>query len=411
LEPGEPLWLAVAAWATDGSRTLGEVYLLPLEVAAGAAGASLVGSWPPDESAGVPADLPFAALHFDGEVTGVRAGIHLEGADGSEVPAEVGITDCAPIGFAAGRCALLRPLAELEPESRYRLRVSEQVVDTTGAAVGPRITRFSTARLPPATPTLLALPCALDEESVEGVCLLRDDRSVAIRAAASGPMRAFWSGAGQTIGAVAVRGEIELRLGELEPRTPLSLELRLVDLGGAERRLRIASGTRAPLAPIFITEVRADPSGPEPRQEYVEVVNSGPLPLSLEAFSITDDPLRAGDPLPASAPLPSGARALLVADAFEPDHPDDDLVPEGVPLIRVGRALGSGGLSAVGEPVLLRDAEGRRLSGAPARPSAGPGRCLVRTSEDGRRMDAQAFAWDAAGGCTPGLPDRTPERP
>ena len=47
------------------------------------------------------------------------------------------------------------------------------------------------------------------------------------------------------------------------------------------------------LAPVVLTEVRADPDGPEPDQEYVENLNASDTPIDLTGFQISDDASRA----------------------------------------------------------------------------------------------------------------------
>jgi hypothetical protein len=198
--------------------------------------------------------------------------------------------------------------------------------------------------------------------------------------------------------AVAPRGELALELAGIATDAIVEPELRLVGLDGSTHVERLALRTTEPLATLTITEVSADPRGPEPRQEWVELLNFGPVDTSLEGIALSDRADRVGDVVSAPLVLPAGARALLVADGFDPRHADDPRVPDGVMLVRIGTSLASGGLSNSGEPLFLRDGIGRRLATVPAIPSDGPGRCVRR---EGAPRARTHFSF---GPCTPGAP-------
>nr|MDQ3034502.1 lamin tail domain-containing protein [Myxococcota bacterium] len=206
--------------------------------------------------------------------------------------------------------------------------------------------------------------------------------------------------------AIAPRGEATLELGSLAASAIVPATLTAIDAAGRSRVLELALSTTEPLPLVAITEVRADPYGAEPRQEYVELENRGLDAVDLLGFSLADSPTAAGDVIASSHRLAPGARALLVAEAFDPDDRGDGdrdaPVPPGVALIRVDRSLASGGLSNAGEPLFLRDPGGRRISAAPAEPPPRPGVCTVRTSDDARTGARGSFDYDAASGCTPG---------
>jgi hypothetical protein len=282
------------------------------------------------------------------------------------------------------------------------------VVDRGGAAVGPWEARFTTGTGPPIDAAPLPIPCAVDEVETDAGCALADDRSIELRLQWNTPVRFFLSGAGRTVAAVAARGDGLLRLAPLPADAEVVATLRVIDLAGVEREEPLFVATTPPLAPLYITEVRADPRGPEPAQEYVELLNAGPLPRSLLGIALSDRADAAGDVIDAPFLIPAGGRVLLVPSGFDPLHPEDDPVPPGALLVRIGSSLASGGLANGGEPLFLRDDAGRRLSAAPATPVPRPGVCVLRVAMDGRTGRPGTFAHDAAAGCTPGLPDRPP---
>ena len=411
LEPGRPYTLALGAWARDGrGRRIEGPWALGLEVAPGTEGGTRVlSSWPADGSAGVPSHLPMAAVRFDGEADGLPHGVHLLGPAGAAVPARTQTVLCELVGWPDGRCVTVRPDLILAADVEYRLEVSAAVVDPTGAPVGPFAARFRTsAAAGDEPPRFVSHPCALDEEASEAGCLLRDDRSLTLRVRADRPVRLWLTSDAAGRSAVASRGDATLRLEGLSPDTEHRLTLRATDLAGLETLAHLDTRTHPPLAPVAISEVRADPRGPEPAQEYVELANLGTDPVDLGGFTLADRPDREGDAFPEGTVLAAGARALVVADGFDPSSADDDRVPPGVALIRVGTSLGSGGLTNAGEPLFLRDTEGRRVSAAPAMAAPDAGACIVRAVDDPRRGDDGAFAPDARGGCTPGRADRLP---
>jgi hypothetical protein len=164
---------------------------------------------------------------------------------------------------------------------------------------------------------------------------------------------------------------------------------------------RVPLRTSEPLATVSIHELLADPIGPEPDQEWVELFNYGSSSVDLQGFTLADRADAPGQPL-AAAPLrlPPQTHALLVSDAYDPSRGMDASPAPGVLLLRLGRALTGSGLTNAGEMLLLRDALGRRVSAAPAAPRPRKGTCSARASPDPREAGDGSFAYAA---CSPGL--------
>ena len=406
LSPGDELTLAIGSWARDGltGTSLDEPFVRALRISRDPeAGADVTASWPADGASGVSPSIDELAMRFDGPVEGIADGLRvLDGA--RAIAGEAAIVPCELVGWADGWCARFVPSAPLRGGADHALAIDGSVLDRGGAPIGPWQARFRTALtddvLPP---TLSAISCGLDELADEAGCLLVDDARAVLRVQASEPVRGTFTLDGRVARAIAPRGDAVFEIRELAPDAAFVAHLRLEDAGGLRVERELAFRTAPPLATVAVVEVRSDPMGAEPRQEYVELLNWGTMPVDLEGFSISDRPDALGDVIERSMPLLPGQRALLVADGFDPDDTaDDTAVPPGVPLVRIGTSLGSGGLSNGGEPVLLRDPDLYRVSAAPGW-STGPGRCLTRVG-DAMRVD-DAASW-AIADCAPGAGSR-----
>jgi hypothetical protein len=396
LVPGARYFVALAGWARADDGAPFAPFVAPFVVAEAASGATPLGTWPPDGAAGVPPELELAVVRFDDDITGT---IRLEGPDGAASTTTERVP-CDALGWSSGVCLVLRWDGLLRPASRYALVVGADARDRTGAPLEPWRSEFQTGQPGGIGFNFVPLACELDEVPIGAGCALADDRSVRIRLLVDRPVRGFLLGPTRSDRTVAPRGEVVLELDGLDADAPVEPELRLVGLDGSSHVERLALRTTPPLATLTIAEVCADPRGPEPRQEWVELSNYGPQPVSLQGLAISDRVDRLGDVILPALVLPANGRALLVADGFDPDHPDDPAVPEGTLLVRIGTSLASGGLSNSGEPLLLRDADGHRVATVPAIPSAGPGRCIHRVGGP-RGRATEDFRMDT---CTPGAP-------
>ena len=275
-------------------------------------------------------------------------------------------------------------------------------LDATGALVPESTARFTTGDGTP--PPLHANPtvCRSDEVPVGDACVRADDESLSLRLTLSGAARFAWSLGSRVGSSVAPRGEIAIGLDGLLPATPFTIAAGAADYAGQETVFTFTTATTEPLPTLSITEVRADPAGAEPRQEYVEIENYGPRPIVLAGLRLSDSDGE-GDALPA-AEIAAGGRFLVVTDDFDPEDGSggDATVPRGTVLVRVDHTLCAGGLSNSGEPVYLRDASHRRISAAPATPPPLQGVCIVRTAASMRSGDAGTFEYDPSRTCTPG---------
>ncbi len=412
LAPREPLaagsvvTIAIPRFLEDarGAR-LTEARAEPVRISgAASAGARATDSWPPDGAFDVAPSLALAAMRFDGTLDQASRAIVLTDVAGHAVAASAEAAPCAMVGWAAGTCVTLIPTGPLAPSSTYLLGIADGARDGTGAALPPFSARFATAASDPAPIAVVNSPCGLGETSIDDVCARADDESITVHAQLSSAARVRWRLDERTGELVTPRGALSLRIDPLASERDVVLDLDAIDYAGRTTTLALPLRTTEPLPRLTITEIRSDPAGTEPRQEYVEIANEGPVPVSLAGMTIADAVSAAGDALPAIV-LPSGARALLVGSGFDPDDDAsgrDAPVPPGALLVRLDASIGSGGLSNAGEPLFLRDELGRWISAAPATPVPRSGVCVVRVAQSLRTGEPGSFEYDADGTCTPG---------
>ncbi len=409
LEPDADYTLAVGGWvrSAQGASLAGAVpAIFALATASGAdAGARVVESWPADGAVGVGTNLAAIVIGLDGAVEGAEDGAWLQGPDGLAVPAQIASDKCATLApeHDALACVRITPDAALAPQSVYEVVVGSEARDLHGAPLGPWRATFRTAAGPDRSPPAISTrACAVDEQPLALGCALVDDTSVTLQLQADEAVLARLHAGIRSVSAVAPGGAARLRLSALPSDSDVPLRLELRDAAGNLTQRALVVHTTTPLATLSIVEVRADPLGPEPQQELVELLNYGERETDLRGFTLSTRADASPDPIAVSARVPAHTRLLLVSDGFDPADPRDATPPPGAPLVRVGRALGGSGLANAGVALYLRDPQGRRVSAAPATPRPRPGVCNVRASADMRDGAPGSFVYDADDTCTPG---------
>lgn len=411
LVPGARYTLAVAAWARSqhGARLSadGTPLVFALRAAEGAElGARPLGSWPADGASGVGTNLEAVVIAFDGVVHGAAAGIWLEGPDGLAVPAATEMGPCAQIAppHAGSFCVRLSPVARLAPAAEHRIAIGAAARDGRGAPVGPWQAAFRTAHgRDVRPPTALPSVCAVDERALDVGCALIDDTSIGLRVQADEAVVAALEIGAAVLGVAAPDGQVALHAAGLAPDTLHAMRVTLRDGAGNAIESRFELRTHPVLPALSIVEVLADPLGPEPQQEFIELLNHGASAVELLGFTLSDRTDAAGTEITSRVRIEPDARALLVADAFDPREGRDAAPLPGALLVRIGRSLASSGLRNAGEPLFLRDPMGRRVSAAPATPRPRPGVCIVRVGDDPRSGEPDAFDYAPGDSCTPGF--------
>jgi Lamin Tail Domain len=219
---------------------------------------------------------------------------------------------------------------------------------------------------------IAALGCVAGEISFGPACVrVLDDRLVGQSPAAP----VLWAVRGAAIDVVTTTSASDpFVLTGLSPSTEISLAVSAIDTAGRISRSTFAAKTAAPMAHVILSEVLADPIGPEPAEEWVELFNDGDVAANLKGFVLVD--LGGETPLPAAMLAPH-AYALLVGDDYVANDGFDPLPAAGTLLLRVPR-VGKSGLSNEGEPLTLKDAEGAVVSSITAAPKPKSGLSVSR---------------------------------
>jgi hypothetical protein len=185
----------------------------------------------------------------------------------------------------------------------------------------------------------------------------------------------------------------------LVPASAFELSFMVLDAAGRASRGQLAISTDLARARVVINEVLADALGPEPAQEWVELVNDGAEAVDLATVTLEDVGGKVA--LPAHR-LEPGAFALLVNESFDEVSTWDVAPLAGTALLRLP-SLGKSGLANSGEPLVLRSAEGAILSRFPPDPKPKPGVSVARVAP-WAPDEPQSFVLHA-GGASPGAPN------
>lgn len=314
-------------------------------------------------------------------------------------------------GWVPGLCLRWRPDPPLRPATTYRLAGGD-LRDLLDQPAVPGAARefFTTAAGLDDTPPMLAATF-----TVRGPCLYAE-------LVAAEPLALDLTVAQARDLAVTAGGPVVLgvRLDDLAVGDEISGRLAATDLAGNHRTLDFTADADAGVPegrpPLGLAEILADPNGAEPRQEFVELADprAAGEPAAWTDLHLADRPWQgvlaaladgrpAGDPLPAFALAP-GARALVVADGYDPDDGHDPPPAPGTVLLRVGASIGDGGLKNAGEPLTLYAWSGgppALIASFTAVVAAGPGRSLVA---DPAACDLpRAWAVHPYGAASPGV--------
>lgn len=182
----------------------------------------------------------------------------------------------------------------------------------------------------------------------------------------------------------------------------VALRATAFDLSGRSSFTSLQVTVGAPTSRVVINEVMANPVGPEPQQEWIELLNDGAVSAEMVGWKLRDEGTEIEIPPLSIAPA---AFVLLVRSDYLEGLDGEHTPPIGTTLIRLPQ-LGKAGLLNAGESLTLLDNEGRVVSSFPARASARQGVSVARRSAMTLDSDPNGFASHAHPGATPGMPNR-----
>jgi len=313
----------------------------------GPGGATLVD--PPAGAAEVPLNLDGVIVRFPGEVVWGTSALSLCDGGPSVPTSPPAPTDCADGG--TGRCYRVDLQAALPPSVACSVALAPGATDAGGSALDPGVIGvFQDAAAPDMTPPVIGdVAVQISGPCVEVAFSTDEPATGTVVLQAGGAEVDSPAGAGQTTFDVAIP------LGGLPPSAPATLSVNAVDLAGnLAASAPFAFTTPVAVPPVAITEVLANPAGPEPQQEYVELRNLGDAQVSLGGLRLADS--KGGDDLPDQALAPGGY-ALVVTSSYDPSEGSDPPPRAGTLLVRVDSRLGADGLSNSGETVQLLQAD------------------------------------------------------
>ncbi len=155
---------------------------------------------------------------------------------------------------------------------------------------------------------------------------------------------------------------------------------------------------------VSITEVLADPIGPEPAQEFVEIVNFGLKEIDISGWMVDDNGDANGSLIPDGTILSPGQVGVLVSSSFDNgDTQDPSPHPEARTIV-LESSVGSNGLkNSEAETVELYDEEGTLVSqyrGQAGNPKEG--HSVIRLRAELPDGDLLAFDLEPNATTTPG---------
>lgn len=250
-----------------------------------------------------------------------------------------------------------------------------------------------------AAPPLAQQSCRPAEVALAVACLAVDDDRLIVSPGPATALVAVWAGGTSQV-AVPKLGE-RFVVRPLEPGTSVEVRGAMIDATGRVTEDAVTVTTAAAHAHVVIDEVYAHPNGPEPSEEWIELLNDGAVPAQLGGMAVETG--GASTVLP-SAVLDPGGFALVVRDTFSADDGVDPPPASGSLVVRVPK-LGKAGMSNEGAEVLLRDGEGNVISRFAASPKPKKGVSVIRVAPAALDENASSFAYDPNGSATPGAPN------
>ncbi|MCP4600615.1 MAG: lamin tail domain-containing protein [Proteobacteria bacterium] len=248
--------------------------------------------------------------------------------------------------------------------------------------------------------------CGVSELLIDRICVAEGAISASLRFVTDEPTTVSISASEQVRAGIlsdewSTSHHIAVTDLDTENETNVSFEVKDVNGNLMEFEVQI-SGWGGP--PIAITEVLADPFGPEPSQEFIEIANFGAVEVDISGWMIDDGGDTNGDLIPIGTILGPGEVAILVSSAYVRDEGQDPSPESETLIVSLETSICSNGLkNSDAESIELYDAAGVLVSqykGQAGAPVEGSG--SIRLSAELPDSDLLAFELDPNGTSTPG---------
>jgi hypothetical protein len=239
------------------------------------------------------------------------------------------------------------------------------------------------------------MPCVLGEIEFGAGCARVSDDRIGVRSTEQ-PLLWILSGAISAVRPAAPRADIQFE--GLLPATQYHVEIGMVDRASRYYLTSADFRTLASAPHVVINEVLANAIGPEPEQEWVELVNDGRTSVDLGGWVLED--VGGATVLPSQS-LDAGSYALITNASYDPASGFDVAPQPGTLLVRVEH-LGKNGLSNSGEPLRLTTPAGDVISTFPAVAAPNAGVSVARRTPSASDLDPASFAPHASPGASPG---------
>ncbi|MEO7327091.1 MAG: hypothetical protein ABI193_00840, partial [Minicystis sp.] len=133
---------------------------------------------------------------------------------------------------------------------------------------------------------LTPIACLEGEQPFGPGCARVSDDRLEVRAPAA---PALWAIGGEGLDrTLATVPDEPFVLSGLPPSSAITLDVTALDNEGRTTRQLFATSTLPPSPHLVLNEVLANPLGPEPQQEWVELCNDGALPVDLDGYVLAD---------------------------------------------------------------------------------------------------------------------------
>jgi hypothetical protein len=237
--------------------------------------------------------------------------------------------------------------------------------------------------------------CQTHELAIEMGCVTVMDDRILVRPTVANTL---WLITGDTQGwFVSERLDAGVIRG-LTPNAESVLKFQTLLASGVHTQSELSLHTIGLSPHVVINEVLADPLGPEPQNEWVELYNDGVGSVNLEGWTLEDE--GGAVELPNIQLAPFGY-ALLVNDTYERSAELDVVPDEDVFLVRLP-SLGKSGLSNQGETLRLLDNSGMVVSSFPGSPKPVAGVSVARREPWFVGAQTRAFALHGTPFASPG---------